>query len=254
MTDLDRLTSPIGGPLSFSELQRRLSSHVYTLYMNYAFLIKSGVFTVAAFSLYRIWTVGPDASTTAMLLIFWGASFSFSLVTVSTWSRGAAMANARANVGDVAIPIGMAIPEYLFFIAIDPANLKLESTWLMVPWGIWYLFFALHALLACALISNRLSQTNIKRDYDEELQGIAKRHVAWMREDRVGAAISACVAFLIFLGVTRLVKGTPFDVLQSAYSYVIHLAIGLGIIVLGVFLMWKAHVRYQEIECFKPHA
>jgi len=123
-------------PLGVDELRRRLSAHVYTLYMNYAFLIKSGVFAVAALSLYHIFA---DQQFDIVLPIFWLASFSFAIVTISTWTRGAALANAHATFYDVLIPILISVPEYLLFIAIDPTYANKSFFNMSAPWTIWYL-------------------------------------------------------------------------------------------------------------------
>ena len=247
MSDSNNDRRTIGRPLSFDDLQVRLSSHVYTSYMNYAFLIKSGVFTIAAISLYHILTE-PSREFTIVLFIFWFASFTFAVVTVSTWSRGAAMANARANVGDVVFPIAMSIPEYLFFIAIDPAYAKQDLPVMSTPWTIWYLFFSLHALGACALISNRLRETDIGRDYTADLRPLAEAHIGWARKDRGGAFVSMMVGLFIFTSSTTYLSKVPFNVFQSPLASLIHAVVGMAIIGLGFFIIWRAHSRYNIIE------
>ena len=83
---------------------------------------------------------------------------------------------------DVVIPIGMSVPEYLLFIAIDPKYSTQAASWGNMPWAIWYLWFSLHAFGAWALITNRLTQTVVEADYTLELRPLAQEHVNWMRE------------------------------------------------------------------------
>lgn len=251
MTNIDATKANVGNTqFSFDDLQTRLTSHVYTLYMNYAFLIKSGVFTVAALSLYHIATE-PDVEFRVGLFIFWAASFAFAVVTVSTWTRGAVMATGRSNMFDVIIPIGMAVPEYLLFISIDPAFSKQILTWTTLPWAIWYLWFAFHAFGAWALISTRMKNT-VVADYAHNIQPLAEMHMVWMREDRIGAFVSAVIALLIF-GATTSVAAAPYNLLQASSAAAIsHSIIGILIFGLGIFLTWKAHDRYTTIERYRP--
>jgi hypothetical protein len=230
-----------GAPLSVAELQERIALHVYAMYMNYAFLIKGGVYTVAALSLFHILT---DQSTSFRfgLLVFWGASFAFSLVTFSKWSRGAAMINARANMFDVLLPIGIAIPEYLMFIVIDPEFGKTGSS------TVWYVIFSSHATLAFMLVLNRLQQTVIVDDYSTDMRPLPQRYVSWLRGDLFGTAIAGILSLLIFIATT----GYGYNLLAMPGAALYHEIIAIVICLAGLIITWEAYYQYNEIVRFKP--
>jgi hypothetical protein len=234
--------------LRFVDVQQRVSSHVYTLYMNYAFLIKNGVFTVAALALYHL-LIQPELSV--VRLVFWGASFSFALVTMSTWSRGAILEAGRTSMFDVVIPIGMSIPEYLFFITVDPNYSGDSARSADGQWMTWYLWFALHALFAWTLITNRLVQT-VEADYSEELKPLVRQHTRWMRRDRIGAGVAALIAFFVYFLTTKPAASIPFNFLQSPHAQIYNEVIGVFLIFFGLFLTWQAHEQYKLIQRFRP--
>jgi len=209
-------------PLTLPEFQNRMSGHVYTLYLNYSFLIKGGVYTVAAQSLLHL----PQADHSkvehvSVRFLFWFVSFLFSLITISTWSRGSAMTNAKAGSLDVILPIGIAIPEYLLFIILDPTTSGTGR------WYWWYLFAALHAAFGLSIVLYRKSLTKLESDYDEDMRPLAILYVNWMRADQFGASVGVGLNLAFFL-ITYF-----WSWLASSGAEWVHWVVGLVLVVIG---------------------
>jgi hypothetical protein len=165
---------------------------------------------------------------------------SFSLVTLGTWSRGAMLTNGHTNAFDNLLPFVMGVIEYAMFIIISP---RIAPGFL---WHWWYLFFFFHAALAVALISNRILQTCVMRDFVTRLQPLGDKYIKWLKGDRLGAASVAAVALVIFI-TTR--SGHWFKTPDAVWF---HIACGAVIAGIGgrvVFMtanQYKTTVRILE--------
>ena len=225
-------------PLRYAEFQKRLSSQVYVLYTNYSFLIKSGVFTVAALSLFHIVAASPEFEIGRLL--FWLVSFAFCLVTISTWSRGCVMTNAKARIFDVILPLGIAIPEYLLFIVLDPTAVSSKA------WNSWYLMLAIHAAFGLAITSYRLRLTDIQMDFDEELQPLARDYLQWIKLDRLGAACG------VLLNLTIYLITVAFAWFTSPSAYFVHYGSAILLLCIGLFISHQAFTQYDQMTKYKP--
>jgi hypothetical protein len=224
--------------LTLPEFEERLSGHVYTLYMNYSFLIKGGVYTVAALALLHIMQQPSDFRFGRLL--FWAVSFMFSLVTIATWSRGSALANSKAGVLDVILPIGIAIPEYLAFIVVDPTAAG------SLPWYYWYLFLAAHAALGFAIVTYRLSLTDPQSDFDDQLKPLAEDYMDWMKGDQRGAAIGVALNLILFLSTLL----SPW--LASPAANWVHYIAGTFLFFVGAQITYNAYRQYDAMTTYEP--
>jgi len=246
-------TDAIATPLSANELRQRLSSHMYTLYMNYSFLIKGGVFTLAALTLFHL-ASEPATVSSWVLFIFWCATLGFSIVAISTWSRGSLLTNARANMGDVILPLGMAVPEYVMFIVLDPTfTSSSHLSWaLPCPWSIWYLAFSAHALFAVGLTFNRIRQTKVKRDYSIELQTLADEYLKWIKKDCASAAVVSFSSLVLFLSTITETSQWSWNYLALPKGQWLHAVIALIACYIAFKIIKGAHLNYETIADFRP--
>jgi uncharacterized membrane protein YidH (DUF202 family) len=150
------------------------------------------------------------------------------------------MTNAKAGILDVLLPIGIAIPEFLLFIVLDP------TTEHNLPWNYWYLVLAFHALGGLMIISYRLAVTNITADFDGDLQSLARDYLGWMKSDRRGAAIGIIMNSIVF--VATLACGW----LTSPPAYYIHYALALFLIGLGIRISYLAFQQYDQMARYVP--
>jgi hypothetical protein len=201
-------------------------------------LIKGGVFTVAALSLFHIFAESPEFELGRVF--FWLASFAFCIVTISTWSRGSAMTNAKAGIGDIILPMGMAIPEYLLFIVLDPTAVSSKV------WNSWYLVLAFHAAFGVAITSYRLWLTDIAADFDADLQPLARKYLQWVKSDQRGAAIGVLINIVFYLITFE------FGWFTSEPSYFIHYGLGILLVGLGFFISYQAFTQYDQMAKYKP--
>jgi hypothetical protein len=232
------LTSANIRPLTTAEFHERISGHVYTLYMNYSFLTKGGVYTVAALALLHV--IQQPVDFKVGRLLFWAASFMFSLVTISTWSRGSALTNAKAGMFDVILPIAIAIPEYLLFIVLDP------STAGALPWYYWYLFLAAHAALGFAIVTYRMNFTDLNADFDEQLRPLAVEYVSWMRADQRGALVAVVINLVFFL-ITLL-----WPWFASPAATYVHYTVAAFLFFVGLTITRQASKQYDRMTKYKP--
>jgi len=226
-------------PVHFSDLQQRLSGHIYSLYMNYSFLIKGGVYTVASMSLFHILT--ENEAFQKGRFGFWLASFGLSVVTIAKWSRGSVMAAPAATMLDVLLPIAIGIPEYLLFIVLDPM--------FTLSWTYWYVVAAIHSALALALVGNRLKQTKTSH-YDPELLPLVEKYKKWMWRDLLGAGIIAAISSVLFLA-TRPEFG-KWAILHVPGAELRHTVIAALYLVVGIWITRQAYFEYLDITTFSP--
>jgi hypothetical protein len=182
-----------GGRLERTRVHERLQEQLYTLYLNYAFFIKGAVVAVSAISIIMIFAVEVVPNRYDRVAL-WVTSVAFSLVTVATWIRGAALTIWRANVHDVLLPLALGITETLLYLVLAPSTERAA-----IPLKVWYLAFALHAGLAVGLICNRLRQSGlVEYAADPILENVVVASRRWMKLDIGGATGTALFGFLMY--------------------------------------------------------
>jgi hypothetical protein len=233
----EEIESPV--PLNFGDIRDRTTSHGYVMYMNYQFLIKSGVYAVAALALLNILTAESlPLPVRLRLFAFWLASFAFTIVTIAKWSRGAVLTNARFNMPDMILPIFAALPEYLLFIVLDP-GLKIE-----MDWTVWYCIFGLHGFFGLMLVANRYFQTSDSDFAPDVRDRLLTKYRSWMAQDMLGTFATFCGGLLLFAWpphfiVRKIVTRVDGEAAETVA--------GASIFILGIFIIAQAASQYRDI-------
>lgn len=220
-------------PLSSAELQIRVTSYTYISYSNFAYLIKSGVFAVASLTLIKI--LAPDESWRLVRISFWAASSGFALVSLVTWNRGSMLSNGRANASDSLLPLLMGIVEYGMFIVLLPRKVP------GIQWEWWYAFLAAHGFLAMVLVWNRIAQTNVARDFDDDLAQLGRDYVGWIQRDRMGAAAVGIMGSFAFAATETI----PY--LRTADLEWVHCTAGIVMFLLSLGIVKKSASQHRDV-------
>jgi len=220
-------------PLTEQMLRERLKDHVYLMYLNFSFFIKGAVVVVGGAAIYFILsTSGNDFKLQQVAL--WITSFSFSLVTIATWSRGSAFTNARANPWDIVLPIALGMCEGLLFAVLAPSKDAPQV------WVFWYLVYGLFATCAAGLVLNRLNQAH-PLNYAADLRAKVKDYRKWLFEDIEGACGTAVLGFTAFI----FCQCFPFLQEPSAWPY--HVAVGFFLTAVAIKLIKQSSSQYEEL-------
>ncbi len=181
--------------LTDDALRHRVINHTHMAYLNFAYLVKSGVFAVAGLTFIQI-LAQPDPFRSERIA-FWCASFGFSFISIMKWSTGSILTNGRSNPFDSLLPIGMGICEYALFLVLAPDASRSDS----LIWHYWYVAMFGHSAFGVGIVLNRYLMCDVPRDYDEKLQDIGKAYKAWMASDLKAAGSMALLPLIIFLSV-----------------------------------------------------
>jgi hypothetical protein len=130
-------------------MRRRLSDHVYTLYLGYAFFIKGAVVALAGTSIYSLLTQTSVPDRLDRILL-WFVSFGFSCITAVAWSRGSVFTSWHANLWDAVLPLGSGAAEVMLYAVLAPSQLLISARWTD-----WYAVFAVFTAFLSGLILNR---------------------------------------------------------------------------------------------------
>lgn len=169
-------------------------------------------------------------------LMFLVVSCLFSLVTLTTWTRGATISGPRLNLLDFIVPMALGVAEISLFLIVAPFH---GSP--LVPIQFWYAAFAVHAALAMLLVFNRSSQTPYQ-DFADDLRAKARLMARWMRKDIRGILIPlalGCVGFVSHLAFRGALAGAVVDaVLATVLSIGAVLVIRQALLQRGI--LWRA--------------
>lgn len=171
-------------------------------------------------------------------LVPWLASLLAVMVTHLTWNRGTLLTNSRSNLGDVVFPLLLGIDEFCLFGVLSIRLLARDI------WHWWFVVVGLHAVLACALVHNRIQTISITEDFDDALRPLADRVLRWVRTDRKETMIGAVLAFGLGLVAFFLLPrwlGEPW------YSAVYAL-LTMPFVCLFAYVSWRADSQRQAID------
>jgi hypothetical protein len=169
-------------PVSSEIIAERLREYPRDNYLYIGSIIKGVALGIAAIALLALL---PDLRHAWPQLITWLCSLAAILVSYMTWGRGILVTNSRSNVGDTIFPLGMGILEFLLFGILWPDT---KHPWF---WLNWFAVLGIHALFAVFLTHNRLNNSVIDEDFNDDLRDLGLLMEKWIREDRIGAS---CVA------------------------------------------------------------
>jgi hypothetical protein len=181
-------------PLTIMELRHRVINYGYTSYSNFQYLIKSGVFAIAALTIFNI--LAANNQFRSQRIALWLASLGFSLLTLSTWNRGSMLSNGKANIADSLFQLLMGVTEYLLFLILSPEVSKADG------WVTWYIAAAGQGFFAAGLVWNRIRLTDVERDFAAELRDLGNQYRRWLRHDIIGA-VSLSIVTLILFAITE---------------------------------------------------
>jgi len=164
----------------------------------------------------------------------WFASMSALIVAQVTWNRGVIFTNARASLLDTVLPLVMGLFEVaLFAVLIDGPSRIVPPDF----WHNWFYVMAGHSLTACALVLNRIRNTDLEHDFDRSLRGLAREYCNWTRQDAIGSGVSGGIALAVGLTFSRLVWQAPMSERPWAEP------IFCGLAVLIALALWVKPIR-----------
>jgi hypothetical protein len=225
-----------GRELRLQDIRDRLRQHVYLHYLSYAFFIKGAILVIAGISIFLIF-IRTDLPNQIEREALWFASFSFSLVTLATWSRGAPFANWHANILDFVLPIAMGISESLLYFVLTPTKELPHDLW-----NTWYAIFFVHSALAAVLVWNRRHQARLK-EYEQrsDLIKVVKRYQRWLFSDMCGSLFTASLA------ASMIWYPNHVRAFLAPYKLDPHLAIAGSLIVIAAFVLTKVGHQYRVL-------
>lgn len=179
-------------PLTTKDVVERLHVHPLESYALIANVAKGIALGVGSLVLLQILA---KTDSEWMRLLPWSASMAALLLSYVKWTRGALLSNAHANVWDSFLPLLMGVAEFVLFAVLVVGDEKPPS----FLWLNWPLCIAAHALIASALVNNRLMLIEVKRDFSSELAGLGREYVDWLRMDRIQAGVSGIFALLMWI-------------------------------------------------------
>lgn len=214
--DAQKGVEDVTGKLTADILRARFLSLTVQHYTNWAAIIKSGVFVVAATSAHKLSLGDLPLDDKSRLALLWLASLGPVIVTYATWTGGHLFATAKHNLLDHFLVVLFAIIEYMLFIIIERAADKPSD------WSFWYLAYSIHAILGFVLVVNRLSQLNISKEFSPEIRGVAELHLRELRGDRWGPLIAALISLGLFTLLQTATTWPKWTGSSDSVSYWFH--------------------------------
>jgi hypothetical protein len=203
----------MSSPITLPEVAERLINFPLDRYLYIGSIMRGIAWAAATYVLLEL-LINPKKYWPRLLP--WFASFLATMVTLTTWGRGVLLTNSRANVWDSVLPTLMGIVEFLLFAILAPRE-NSDSKRDAEPWNFWFFALGTHALLAVLLVQNRISNTDILKDFEPKLQSLATEYMQWMYADRLGATIGAILFFLF--GLLMVFVARRFHVFRSWKAY-----------------------------------
>lgn len=216
--------------VKWDTLQERAENHIYLHYPNTTFMIKSGVFVVAADTVHQFFTVHQIFYLLAAKASLYLASLGFVTITSMTWSRGAILATSQANARDYIIPLIIGITEILLFVAISDAHTTRRL-------NLWYLFLSVHGVSAALLIKNRSKLTNIE-EFEPAFSPTVLKYKSWLRRDSNGARNVSIGVFIIWIFLVNI---------RFRFDWFAHIALGLCLLCISLLICRNAARQYDEL-------
>ncbi len=107
------------GKLTAQLLGERLRSITFQHYSQWAAIIKSGVFVMAASSGHKLFFSPLSRVDWWRLMVLWFVSHGAIIVTYATWMGGSLFSTGKQNVGDHITVVAVGVIEYLLFLFIE---------------------------------------------------------------------------------------------------------------------------------------
>lgn len=202
-------------PITADDIAARLRDFPRDNYLFVGSVFKGVALYVSSVALLHIC---DDFTSRWTLLGPWFASLMATLITYTTWGRGILITNARCNIGDSIFPSLMGILEAMLFGVLLPEYDSCRHCW--------FLFFFLHAGVAVFLIINRLRNSVLAEDFDDNTRPVGALMEKWLRRDRLGAGAFAVAALLIWIVLFFVAPKDRAPQIQMWSA----LAIGIGLI------------------------
>lgn len=161
-------------------VRERLQSYTRDSYV-YLYGLVKGIALAAA--TYAILAVLDSGERIPEKLVLWVASGGAVLVSHVTASAGALLSSHRFNFLDTLLPVLVGLIEFLLFGILAPPGD--HPDW----WQHWYLLFAIHALVAAGLVTNRFYLTDVEAEFDPDLRDLATAYIHWLRGNVIGAVL-----------------------------------------------------------------
>jgi hypothetical protein len=242
MTDV----KPPREPVTVLDIRSRLRDHVYVAYLNYSFFIKGAVIAAAGLALVAILGSSPhDLPFKGPRLALWGASLGFSMVTIATWSRGAAFTNYRASAFDIILPILMGLLEIVMFVVIAPPIDGLPKD----VWVYWYVANACHAFLAVGLVLNRWVLAKPSDYAGDALLNELKHYKRQLNTNMIGAGMIGVFGVVIFLATNcASYVGLGLAPFNSVSTSNWHIAIGFIYVLQAIAIILLASSEYTRLS------
>jgi len=224
-------------PLKPSDVASRLREYSLDTYLGIGSITKGvalAAATYAGFAIFGSGNIWPR-------LAFWLASLVAITISYMTWGRGVLLTTARSNLLDSVFPLLMGLAEFSLFAILSPDK---------VPPNLdqyWFLVFSAHAVLAVALVSNRIFNTLTNEDFEKPLQPLAEKYLQWLQSDRLAAGVIALLSLAMWVSITLILPIWPdrTDLIQTVMALV--LAIG------GIVPMVGADAQRREMDEFVSH-
>jgi hypothetical protein len=174
-------------PLTVDQVVQRLNNFPHDNYLYIGGFMRSVALAAGTFVLLEILL---NFRRYWPRLLPWLASLLAVLVTLMTWGRGILLTNSKANIWDAVLPLLMGITEFVLFAILAPQK-RYDSEPVeykpIQPWNYWFFAHAIHGLLAFFLVWNRISNTDVVRDFQPELRPLGAEYLQWIKLDRIGA-------------------------------------------------------------------
>lgn len=222
-------------PLQAATVLARLKDYPHDNYLAIGSIIKG-------IALYSAVVVGLEIChdrRDCKRLIPWVTSLAAITVSYMTWGRGVLLTNSRANLFDSIVPFAMGLVEFALFGLLSPKQFPSAPGSVLPAWRNWFLALALHPALAVCLVGNRIAQTHIVEDYEQQLRPLAEQYIGWMWNDFYGASIVAVLALAVWFWSRREWIGEREALVASALFAVVLFSV-----------VYEADSQRQVIDAF----